>query len=82
MPEVSVPSWPVIAMIAGAVALVLVTRAKQTSAPEAPPRELTADERARVLALRNAGDKIAAIKLHRELTGAGLAASKNAVESL
>ncbi|MCE9635467.1 MAG: ribosomal protein L7/L12 [Planctomycetes bacterium] len=74
--------WICLAVLLLLAAWGLARRGATPAAPEAPPRELTADERARVLGLRNAGDKIQAIKLHRELTGAGLAASKHAVESL
>ena len=44
--------------------------------------ELTTEEQERVLGLSRNGGMIEAIKLHRELTGSGLAAAKRAVEAM
>ncbi|MBX3389898.1 MAG: ribosomal protein L7/L12 [Phycisphaeraceae bacterium] len=44
--------------------------------------ELPEDNLDEVRELARRGDKIAAIKLYREITGAGLAEAKSAVESL
>jgi ribosomal protein L7/L12 len=54
-----------------------------TDDPEpAAPKPKPALDTAAVLALARAGEKIAAIKLYREQTGAGLAEAKTAVEGL
>jgi ribosomal protein L7/L12 len=47
-----------------------------------PPASVAALEDPRLATLLESGDKIAAIKLYRELTGASLAEAKDAVESM
>lgn len=54
--------------------------APATSEPERPG--LTPDKVAEIRGLCASGAKIPAIKLYRELTGAGLAEAKNAVEQI
>jgi ribosomal protein L7/L12 len=51
-----------------------------TSAPPAGP--LGADEEAEIRGILMRDGKIAAIKRHRELTGSGLKAAKDAVDAL
>ena len=46
------------------------------------PASVSAGEDPRLLELIDAGNEIQAIKLYRELTGAGLAESKDAVERI
>lgn len=46
------------------------------------PASVTAEEDPRLIALIDAGNEIQAIKLYRELTGAGLGESKDAVERI
>ncbi|HEY0455112.1 MAG TPA: ribosomal protein L7/L12 [Verrucomicrobiae bacterium] len=47
-----------------------------------PPKRLTPEQYTRVQNVALAGKKIEAIKLYRELTGAGLKEAKDAVESM
>ncbi len=55
----------------------------QTAQPDVPaPAGLMMEQRAAIEAALRAGNKIEAIKLYREATGAGLKTSKDAVESL
>lgn len=52
------------------------------SAPEPPPRQLTPEERFIIRKELLAGRKIGAIKVYRELTGAGLRTAKEAVDAM
>src|SRR5688500_6474996 len=63
------------------VVLVVVAARNATTVPN-PGMPLTPDQEAQVLEVARGGNKIEAIKLHRELTGAGLEESKDAVEAL
>jgi ribosomal protein L7/L12 len=49
---------------------------------QAEPASVGADEDPRLLEFIDAGNEIQAIKLYRELTGAGLAESKDAIERI
>lgn len=50
--------------------------------PLYPAHRLSAGDRERIMVLLRAGRKIHAIKLYREVTGAGLREAKDAVENL
>ena len=74
--------WSTVAVALLLLVVTVLGRLKSPASPEAPPRALTPEERGRVRALRDGGEKIQAIKLHRELTGSGLAIAKSAVEQM
>ena len=74
--------WSIVAVAIVLAATLLSRRVGRIAPAELPVRELTTEEQERVLGLSRNGGKIEAIKLHRELTGSGLAAAKRAVEAM
>jgi ribosomal protein L7/L12 len=74
--------WSIVAVAIFLAVTLLSRRVGRVAPTELPVRELATEERERVLGLWRNGGMIEAIKLHRELTGSGLAAAKRAVEAM
>lgn len=74
--------WGVVVLLACSLILAMRRPSGPPPAPPAPPRALTAEETEKVRAHLRAGDKIAAIKEFRAMTGCGLKDAKDAVEAM
>jgi ribosomal protein L7/L12 len=73
-------TW-IVLVVAAVVLLAAVVANSGKSAPN-PGRALAPEEVERVRGVLRTGNKLEAIKLHRELSGAGLREAKDAVDAM
>ena len=76
--------WPLVPIVIFAMVIapkLSRSRNRRTALPPVQPRQLTFQERDRVMREIEAGRKIHAIKLYREFTGADLRTAKNTIDA-
>ena len=76
--------WPLVPIVIFAMVIapkLSRLRNRRTALPPVQPRQLTFQERDRVMREIEAGRKIHAIKLYREFTGADLRTAKNTIDA-